>query len=62
VVGESVRLVVICHGRGLGIVAGMFVADWWPGVEVHIMLQSGDWEMGGCLGSSVKLPLYIKTE
>jgi len=31
VVGESVRLVVICHGRGLGI-----VADCWSGVEVRL--------------------------
>ena len=35
-VGESEGLVVICHGRGLGIVAGMFMADWWSGVEVHL--------------------------
>jgi hypothetical protein len=51
VVGESVGLVVMCHGRGLGIVAGMFVADWWSGVEVHLCYTVvigrwvGSWEV-----------------
>jgi hypothetical protein len=30
-----VGLLVICSGRGLGVVVQMFVADWWSDVEVH---------------------------